>query len=137
MLAIWWIKSVANNQVRAMRGDYLPRIPLPLLPSFALAVNLKLEPGGNRCHFSRTQDTTLTPYRKRERSRRRRRNKEEAGPWLISGPGLRPRARTACSTEGLDTYKYRDHFFASIDKIGDRFNWESVVIISPILQSEP
>ena len=29
-----WIKSVTNNQVRAMRGDYLPRIPLPLLPFF-------------------------------------------------------------------------------------------------------
>ena len=29
-----WIKTVANYQVRAMRGDYLPRIPLPLLPFF-------------------------------------------------------------------------------------------------------
>ena len=34
MLAMGWIKSVANYQVRAMRGDYLPRIPLPLLPFF-------------------------------------------------------------------------------------------------------
>ena len=28
--------------------------PPSFLSSFALAVNLKLEPGGNRCHFSRT-----------------------------------------------------------------------------------
>ena len=72
MLAIWWIKSVANNQVRAMRGDYLPRIPLPLLPSFALAVNLKCEPEGNRCHFR----TTSTPCRKSEREK----EEEEAEP---------------------------------------------------------